>query len=339
VGLATIQSTMHENAASSLNELSRAVASDIEQVNKVLRQKMQSPVNLIPELAGHLIRSGGKRLRPMLTIATSKLFNYEGQRHINLAACVEFIHTATLLHDDVVDESDIRRGQESANAIWGNKPSVLVGDFLFTRAFELMVADGCHQVLRILSQAASTIVEGEIMQLLTGDDLQTPEEKYFEVIRCKTAALFSAACEVSAAICNRSPEEHEALRQYGENLGITFQLIDDMLDYSSDSLTLGKKTGDDFYEGKVTLPVIIAYEAGHEKEKQFWHRTMVEQNQQKNDFEQALKYMKKYQAFSIIQSKANHYATQAAQALEIFKDSEMKNLLQRLAFYCVHRPY
>ncbi len=339
MNLSSMKKLETNNISNSLNDLVSYVSSDMEKVNQVLRDKMDSPVSLIPTLAGHLIRSGGKRLRPMLTAATSKLFNYKGERHISLAACVEFIHTATLLHDDVVDESDMRRGQESANAIWGNKSTVLVGDFLFTRSFELMVADENINVMRILSKAASTVVEGEVLQLLTGDDLNTPESDYYKVMKAKTSALFSAACEVSAAIVNASDEKHKALREYGENLGVTFQLIDDMLDYLSDSETLGKNAGDDFREGKVTLPIILSYQVACNDEKDFWKRTMTDMDQQQGDFEKALKYLNKHQIFSIIQNKANEYAKKAAECLEVFEDSEIKSILQRLAFYCVDRNY
>ncbi|MEE8371286.1 MAG: polyprenyl synthetase family protein, partial [Sphingomonadales bacterium] len=217
-------------------------------VNETILGRMQSPVALIPELAGHLIASGGKRLRPLLTLATSKLLGYEGRRQTKLATCVEFIHTATLLHDDVVDESALRRGKESANTLWGNKPSVLVGDFLFSRAFELMVEDGSLKVLRILSHASAVIAEGEVLQLMTSNNTSTDEETYLQVIEAKTAALFAAACQISAVIAERGEAEERALQSFGRNLGIAFQLVDDLLDYSARQALLGKTVGDDFRE-------------------------------------------------------------------------------------------
>ena len=242
----------------SLETIHGLVLEDLKRVNQVIVDHMQSPVTLIPQLAGHLVAAGGKRLRPVLTLAAAKLCGYDGQRHIPLAACVEFIHTATLLHDDVVDESMLRRGRDSANALWGNQPSVLVGDFLFARAFELMVADGSLKVLKILSKASSVIAEGEVLQLMTTNDTATSEEAYLEVIRAKTATLFAAAAQIGAVVADRPKVEEEALESYGMNLGIAFQLIDDVLDYSAVQAELGKTVGDDFREGKISLPVVLA---------------------------------------------------------------------------------
>ncbi|NJM93119.1 MAG: polyprenyl synthetase family protein, partial [Rhodospirillaceae bacterium] len=230
---------------------------------------MQSPVALIPQLAGHIIAAGGKRLRPMLTLAAAQICGYQGLGHIRLATAVEFIHTATLLHDDVVDESDLRRGETSANVLWGNKASVLVGDFLFSRAFQLMVADGSLRILEILCGASAKIAEGEVLQLMTSNDTATTEQAYLEVIKGKTAILFSAACEVGAVLADRPKREQESLASFGLNLGIAFQLIDDALDYSAKQEALGKKIGDDFREGKITLPVILAFLRGEETEREF----------------------------------------------------------------------
>jgi octaprenyl-diphosphate synthase len=273
--LATILPLTDKKSASkqderpSLDALLGLVEGDLKKVNQHILDNMKSPVALIPQLAGHIIASGGKRLRPVLTLASANLCGYTGQRHIGLAACVEFIHTATLLHDDVVDESDLRRGQASANAIWGNEASVLVGDFLFSRSFQLMTADGSLQVLRILSDASAVIAEGEVLQLMTANEPTTTEEAYLEVIRSKTAKLFAAATRIGAVVAERPQAEEEALESYGMNIGIAFQLIDDVLDYSADQLKLGKTVGDDFREGKVTLPVILAYRRGNEEERAF----------------------------------------------------------------------
>jgi octaprenyl-diphosphate synthase len=248
----------------SLDPLVALVAGGMNEVNSVILARMQSHVPLIPELAGHLIASGGKRMRPMLTLASAALLGYPGNRHFKLAATVEFIHTATLLHDDVVDHSDLRRGRKTANVIWGNSASVLVGDFLFSRAFELMVEDGSLKVLKILSNASAVIAEGEVNQLTTQRRVETREEQYLDVIGAKTAALFAAACRIAAVVAERDEATELALDSYGRNLGIAFQLVDDAIDYVSDAATMGKGVGDDFRDGKVTLPVILAYARGDE---------------------------------------------------------------------------
>ena len=231
-------------------------------VNRLIVARLDSSISLIPQLAGHLVAAGGKRVRPMLTLIAAQLCGYRGGRHVPLAAAVEFIHTATLLHDDVVDESGLRRGLATANAIWGNKPSVLVGDFLFSRAFQLMVEDGSLEVLAILANASAVIAEGEVAQLMTANDAETSEARYLEVITAKTATLFAAAAQIGAVVGERPREDFEALRCYGEKLGIAFQLIDDVLDYSAREVVLGKSIGDDFRDGKITLPVVLAFERG-----------------------------------------------------------------------------
>jgi len=255
-------------------------------VNTCLLQKMESPVALIPEIAGYLISLGGKRLRPLLTIASAELCGYKGERHIHLAACVEFIHTATLLHDDVVDESTLRRGRQTANSLWNNKASVLVGDFLFSRAFELMVADGSLEVLDILSKASSAISEGEVLQLSMSHSLELTQETYLKIIESKTARLFSAATEVGAVVAKASAEERKALTQFGRALGIAFQLMDDILDYSANQGQLGKTIGDDFREGKVTLPLILAYQKG--RQNSFWEDVLAKETRDDNDLQKAL---------------------------------------------------
>jgi octaprenyl-diphosphate synthase len=326
-------------SAEALDRLKSLVASDLERVNQVILQQMQSRVPLIPQLAGHLVASGGKRIRPMLTLAAAKLCDYDGTRHINLAACVEFIHTATLLHDDVVDDSVLRRGVETANALWGNEASVLVGDFLFSRAFQVMVADGSLRVLDILSTASAVIAEGEVHQLLTTNDTTTSEDTYLDVIAAKTAALFAAACRIGAIVADRQRQEEEALDGYGRNIGIAFQLVDDSLDYSSQSITLGKTVGDDFREGKITLPVILAYRRGNEEERQFWHRTLEEGQQDDTDIQNAVGLMKKYQALPDTVERARHYGAKAKDALGIFPNTDAKQILLDLVDFCIDRSH
>ena len=323
----------------SLDPLSELVAEDLKAVNELIVQRMDSPVKLIPQLAGHIIAAGGKRLRPMLTLAAAHMCDYSGSRHVALAACVEFIHTATLLHDDVVDESDLRRGLASANTLWGNKASVLVGDFLFSRAFQLMVADGSLRVLKILSDAAATIAEGEVLQLMTSNDTETSEAAHLEVIRAKTATLFAAACRISAVIADRPAVEEEALNAFGLNLGIAFQLIDDRLDYSAREADLGKSIGDDFRDGKITLPIILAFRRGSDEERLFWRRTLEDGEQGDGDLEQAIALMEKHGALDDTVERARHYGAVARDGLAIFPDSEEKAILLEVIDFCIERAH
>jgi octaprenyl-diphosphate synthase len=317
--------------------LSALVAEDLEACNRVIVARMDSPVELIPRLAAHLVAAGGKRLRPMLTLAASRLAGYRGARHVNLAACVEFIHTATLLHDDVVDESTLRRGLASANAVFGNKASVLVGDFLFSRSFELMVEDGSLPVLAILSAASSTIAEGEVLQLVTQNDLGTSEAQYLEVIRCKTAALFAAATRIGAVVAGRSKAEEEALDAYGLNLGIAFQVVDDVLDYSAEQEKLGKTVGDDFREGKVTLPVLLAYAGGDPEERLFWRRVIEAQEQREGDLATAMRLMARHGALAESVRRAEVYGERARQALLHFPDGPERRALAGIVDFCIAR--
>ena len=323
----------------SLDSLNALVADDLKAVNAQILKRMESPVSLIPQLAGHLISAGGKRLRPVLTLAAARMCGYEGDRHIALATCVEFIHTATLLHDDVVDESDLRRGLASANAVWGNKASVLVGDFLFSRAFELMVEDGSLDVLGILSSTSAIIAEGEVAQLLTANDTETGEEAYLDVIQAKTAQLFAAASRIGAVVADRPKAEEEALDSYGRNIGIAFQLIDDVLDYSAKQATLGKTVGDDFHEGKITLPVVLAFRRGDDEERTFWRRTLEELDQTDEDLEHALKLMERHDALTDTVERARHYGSIARDALGIFPDGEEKQALTEAIDFCIERAY
>ena len=326
-------------AKGGLEPLSSLVADDLQAVNRLIVEHMHSPVALIPQLASHIVAAGGKRLRPMLTLAAAKLCGYEGERHLGLAACVEFIHTATLLHDDVVDASDLRRGLATANAVWGNKPSVLVGDFLFSRAFQLMVVDGSLDVLRILSNASAVIAEGEVLQLMTANDTSSDEKAYMEVIEAKTAALFAAACRIGAVVAERPMAEEEALERFGSGFGIAFQLVDDVLDYSALQADLGKAVGDDFRDGKITLPVVLAFQRADDTERAFWRRCMEDQAQQEGDLEQAIDYLQRHDALSDAMARARTYADSARDALELFPETPARAALLDVVEFCVDRAY
>ena len=320
-----------------LQPLLDIVAPDMEAVNRIILDKAVSDVDLIPKLAHHLIDSGGKRLRPMLTIAAAGLCGYRGAGHVRLAAAVEFMHTATLLHDDVVDDSDYRRGKTSARLVWGNQASVLVGDFLLGQAFRMMVDVGSLPALKILSNAAAVIAEGEVMQLAAANDTSTTEDAYLAIIAAKTAALFSAATEVGAAIAERPVSEQAALRSYGRNLGIAFQLIDDALDYSGESAHLGKSVGDDFREGKITLPVILCFRRGSAGEREFWNRTLSAGKIEDGDLEEAIRLMKKYSAIEATVERARHYGQIARDALAIFPGGQHTRALTDVIDFCVSR--
>jgi len=321
-----------------LGALASLLEADMQACNRAIVARMNSPVPLIPQLAAHIVAAGGKRLRPLLTLGCARMCGYAaGERHVQLAACVEFIHTATLLHDDVVDESQLRRGLASANAVFGNKASVLVGDFLFARAFQLMVEDGSLEVLDILSRAAATIAEGEVLQLATQNDLSTDEARYLDVIKGKTAALFAAACQVGAVVANRPAAEGAALAEYGMALGIAFQLVDDALDYAADQEVLGKTVGDDFREGKVTLPVLAAFHAGDAEEQAFWRRTIEESEQTEDDLRHALRLIEQRGAIPATLRRAAGFAAEAKQALAIFPDSKLRQGLMAVADYTVSR--
>jgi octaprenyl-diphosphate synthase len=323
-----------EDALTALTALVRA---DLESCNRLIVDKMQSPVALIPQLAAHIVAAGGKRLRPLLTLAAARLCGYRGNRHVLLAACVEFIHTATLLHDDVVDESSLRRGQASANALFGNKPSVLVGDFLFARSFELMVEDGSLKVLAILSAASSTIAEGEVLQLVTQNDTTTTEAQYLQVIEGKTAALFAAATRIGAVVADRPLAEEEALDSYGRTLGTAFQLVDDALDYSAEQEQLGKTVGDDFREGKITLPVLLAFERGTEAERGFWRRVLEERDQGPDDLAEAQRLIARHRALHDTVARARLYGDQALAALQSFPDGPERRALADIVEFCIAR--
>lgn len=323
----------------SLEPMIEMVATDLNLVNAVILERMQSEIPLIPELAGHLIAGGGKRMRPMLTLASAKLLGYSGARHHKLAAAVEFIHTATLLHDDVVDSSDLRRGRRTANIIWGNPASVLVGDFLFSRSFELMVEDGSLKVLKILSNASAVIAEGEVNQLTAVRRVDLSEERYLDIIGAKTAALFAAACRIAAVVAERPESEEAALDAYGRNLGVAFQLVDDAIDYISDASTMGKDAGDDFREGKVTLPVILAYARGSEAERAFWKDAVSGKRASDADFAEAVRLIRASRAVDDTLARARHYGQRAIDALGGFAPSRAKEVMVEAVEFAVARAY
>ena len=315
------------------------VAGDMLLVNQTILSRTGSEVAMIPEVANHLISSGGKRLRPILTLAAAGLCGYRGEGHIKLAAAVEFMHTATLLHDDVVDESDLRRGKAAARVLWGNEASVLVGDFLLGQAFKMMVEVGSLPCLDVLSTAAAVIAEGEVMQLSAAKDTATTEDAYLAVIRAKTAALFAAACEVGPILAQRDKSEIAACRGYGANLGVAFQLIDDALDYGGSAAKLGKNVGDDFREGKITLPVVLSFRRGSIEDREFWRRTLERGEIVDGDLEVALATMKKHRALEDTIERARHYGAMARDALELFPSSPWKHALLDAVEFAVQRAH
>lgn len=322
---------------SPLEDLSALLKADMLSVNRLILENMTSEVPLIPQLAGYLIAAGGKRIRPLLTIAATRLFDEQTERPFRLAACVEFIHTATLLHDDVVDESDQRRGRAAANVIFGNQASVLVGDFLFSRAFQLMVEDGSLDVLRILSSASAVIAEGEVLQLSIQNDLDTTIAQYERVIASKTARLFAAACEIGPVIAGMNTQQIKALHDYGHALGMAFQVADDVLDYQADEAELGKAIGDDFKEGKMTAPVIFALEAADASERAFWVRTFENKNVSDEDLATAQRLIRSHKADQRALQLAQDYAAQARACLTGIPSSPVADCLLRLPEYAVSR--
>lgn len=326
-----------DRGAGSIEALVELTRDDMARVNELILSKAGSDVDLIPELARHLISSGGKRLRPMITLAAARMFGYGQEGHVKLATSVEFMHTATLLHDDVVDESDMRRGKRTARMIWGNQASVLVGDFLLGQAFRMMVDVGSLEALDILSTAASVIAEGEVMQLGVAKNLETTEDEYLAVIKAKTAALFSAAAEVGPVIAEASRSERAALRSYGANLGLVFQLIDDALDYGGNANDLGKNVGDDFREGKVTLPVILAYRRGSEDERAFWKGAIEKDQADDAALDRAIGLMHKHGAIGDTIGRARHFGEIARDALAPLKNSPQKSALFDVIDFCISR--
>lgn len=331
--------TRKSGPAPSLEPMLGITAQGMNSVNAVILDRMQSEIPLIPALAGHLISGGGKRLRPMLTLAGAELVGYGGTRQYKLAAAVEFIHTATLLHDDVVDGSDLRRGKAAANIIFGNPATVLVGDFLFSRAFELMVEDGSLKVLKILSNASAVIAEGEVDQLTAQRKIETSEARYLQIIRAKTAALFAAATRIAAVVAECDEPQETALDEYGRNLGVAFQLVDDAIDYDSDAAAMGKDRGDDFREGKMTLPVILAYARGTDEERAFWKAAIGGFRTVEGDLAEAIRLIAKYEAVAATRERARHFAQRAIDAISIFPDSKARAAMTEAALFAVARGY
>jgi octaprenyl-diphosphate synthase len=327
------------NDEAAIDRLQALLAEDLEKVNALIVEGMQSPVGLIPELASHIIASGGKRLRPLVTLAAARLCGYQALHHIRLAATVEFIHTATLLHDDVIDASLLRRGRATANTVWGNQSSVLVGDFLFSRAFQLMVEVGSLDILRVLSNAAAVIAEGEVLQLVSAHNLGTDETTYMSVIEAKTAALFAAAARIGAMVAGRSESEARTLESFGRDLGVAYQLVDDVLDYVGREALLGKAVGDDFREGKITLPVVLANRRGSDEERAFWQRTLVHGTQTASDFAAARRILERHHAIDDTMVQARRYVRRAGEALATFPDNIYQRALADLLDFTVERAY
>jgi octaprenyl-diphosphate synthase len=321
---------------SPLDQLVVLQRQNLDAVNAMILSRMQSDVPMIPKLAGHLIAGGGKRVRPLLTLAAASLFGYDGPRTHKLAAAVEFIHTATLLHDDVVDESDQRRGKASANAVFGNEAAVLVGDFLFSRSFQLMVEDGSIDVLRVLSNASAVIAEGEVLQLSMLNDISLTEEIYFKIIGAKTAALFAAACETGAIAAGATAQQRQKMHDYGYFLGMAFQISDDVLDYGADEAKLGKSLGDDFREGKVTLPIIYALQKATPQQKDFLRKCLQDMQQDENDFSRALDIILSTGGLATSLEKAQGFAAQAALCLNGLPQAA-NSVLRDLAFFAADR--
>lgn len=325
------------NPTPTLNTLLDITSADMARINELILAEAHSSVDMIPKLANHLIDSGGKRIRPMLTCAAARLCEYEGLDHIPLATSIEFLHTATLLHDDVVDESDMRRGKKAARLLWGNQASVLVGDYLLGQSFKIMVRVGSLEALKILSNASAIIAEGEVMQLAATNNPQISEAEYMAVIDSKTAALFVAAAELGAVVSNRPEKERDALKDFGQNLGILFQLVDDALDYHGEAKALGKDVGDDFRDGKITLPVILAYQQGTSEEQKFWQRTLGEGKIEEGDLATAIELTSKYATIKETMKRSRDYGEKARAALSIFPNNQWKHALLDVVEFCIER--
>ena len=321
-------------------ELKNLVGNKLEDVSSLIKLKLSSEINLIQKMTDHHLNSGGKRIRPLLTLAASKLCGYkDGSRDVNLAACVELVHGATLLHDDVIDKSDLRRGIKTSNAIWGNQSSILVGDYLFSRCFELMVEDGSLEVLKLLSSTSSKIAQGEVLQLEHKGEIDMLEETYFNIINMKTAALFSAATRVGACITNKSKKEKDALESYGKNIGLAFQIADDALDYYSTQKIFGKEIGKDFFEGKATLPLIVIFQKANNEERIFLKELFKKEKRNEDDFSEVLALINKYKAVQESFKKAEYFVNIAQGSLGVFEDSIEKKVLQRLTQFTLNRSF
>jgi octaprenyl-diphosphate synthase len=321
-------------------ELKNLAGEKLDNVSKVIKLKLASKIDLIHKMTDYHLNSGGKRIRPLLTLATAKLCGYvDGNRDINLAACVELIHSATLLHDDVIDNSDLRRGIKTANSVWGNQSSILVGDYLFSRCFEIMVEDGSSEILKLLSSTSSTIAQGEVLQLEHKGEVDVLEETYFNIISMKTAALFSAATRVGACLTNRNKKEKDALESYGKNLGLAFQIADDALDYFSKKKIFGKEIGKDFYEGKATLPLIIIFQKANNEEKTFLKEIFKKEKRNEDDFSETLALINKYKAVQESLKRAEYFVNISYGALGVFEESREKKILQNLTGFSLNRSF
>jgi len=321
-------------------ELKKLVKDKLDQVNQRIKYKLASEINLIHQITNYHLKSGGKRIRPLLTLGSAKLCGYtEGDRDVNLAACVELIHNATLLHDDVIDNSDLRRGIKTPNVIWGNQSSILVGDYLLSRCFEMMVEDGNQEVLKLLSSTSSKIAQGEVSQLEYKGEIDVLEETYFKIINSKTAALFAAATRVGACITNKNRKEKDALESYGRNLGLAFQIADDALDYYSTNKIFGKEIGKDFYEGKVTLPAIFLHQKANLSERIFLEKIFKKKNRSEKEFIQMQNLIKKYDSISDCFKRAEHFVNISYNALNTFNPSKEKSILQNLTSFSLERSF
>ena len=326
-----------QSKVNTFDEIKSTYEDQLRQVDEHIKLKLSSHVELVGEMATHLMKTGGKRLRPLLTICSSEIFGYKGNRHINLAACVELIHNATLLHDDVIDKSETRRGFKTTNAIWGNKSSILAGDYLLSRCFEMMVDDGSQEVLKILSSVSSEIAQGEILQLQFEKQIDMVEKNYLDIITAKTASLFGASMRVGGCINDRSNKEKEALESYGRNLGICFQITDDILDYSSKEKVFGKKIGNDFIEGKITLPIILLFQKASVKEREILNEYFTQETRAENEFNQVLKLINKYDVIETCKKRADYFSNVASDSLSIFEKNFIVQKLQELSFFIINR--
>jgi octaprenyl-diphosphate synthase len=320
--------------------LKNLVGVKLDQVSQQIKFKLASEINLIHKMTNYHIKSGGKRIRPLLTLASAKLCGYkDGGRDVNLAACIELIHNATLLHDDVIDNSDLRRGIKTANSVWGNQSSVLVGDYLFSRCFEMMVEDGSQEILKLLSSTSSRIAQGEVLQLEHKGEIDLLEDTYFNIINMKTAALFAASTRVGACLASKNKKEKDALESYGKNLGLAFQIADDALDYFSTSTILGKEIGKDFYEGKTTLPLIIIFQRSNSEEKSFLKEIFKKNKRNEDDFSETLALINKYKAVEATFKRAEYFVNVSYNALSIFPHCEEKKVLQNLTDFSLNRSF
>ena len=325
--------------ANPVERLAALLGDDLVAVDCVIRDRMASETSLIPLVGAHLVNSGGKRLRPLITLAAARQYGYGGDGHLKLAAAVEFIHTATLLHDDVVDGSALRRGRPAANTVWGNKPSILVGDFLFSRSFQLMVEAGSPSVLAVLANASAVIAEGEVMQLRSAKNLSISEVAYLKVIEAKTAALFAAAAQAGAMIAGADAEQTRAMWAFGHHLGTAFQLVDDALDYSGRQAVMGKSVGDDFRESKMTLPIILSLKSAGDDERRFWRKTIEVGVQDEGDLSRAIEYLERGGALAETVERAKGYAREAREALAICPPCDIRSALADIADFVVERAY